>query len=141
MRDTAETVLEGPAMASTPAEMRALAPRFRGATAAADIARGVREGATTGPALAGQGGDGAMTRNEAIFAALSLALAALAGMLVEESALNLVLGALIAGFAVGRNRARKAEGRGLGRYFGEVLAFGLVAGLAATAGANLSGTA
>ena len=98
-------------------------------------------GAMLGPSGAGRGSDRDMTRNEMIFAALSLGLAFLAGMLVEGSVLNLVLGALIVGFAVGKNRARKAEGRGFGRYFGEVLVFGAVAGLVATAGAALSGAA
>jgi hypothetical protein len=36
---------------------------------------------------------------------------------------------------MGRNRARKDEERGFGRYFGEVLAYGAVIGLAAMVGA------
>ena len=136
MRDTAA---DGPATFSTPMATRCAAPHLVAMDVIEDVSSDI--GAIIGLNGAGRGDDGDMTRNETIFAALSLALAFLAGMTLEDSILNLVLGALIVGFAVGRNRARKEEGRGLGRYFGEVLAFGLVAGLAATAGAGLSGAA
>ncbi len=39
---------------------------------------------------------------------------------------------------MGRNRARKDDGRGFGRYFGEVLVFGLAVGVAAMLGAGVA---
>jgi uncharacterized membrane protein len=76
-----------------------------------------------------------MTRTEMTFGAAGVVLALLAGLLTEGSVQSLVLAIVILAFAMGRNRARKDEERGFGRYFGEVLAYGAVIGLAAMVGA------
>lgn len=104
---------------------------------------GVRQGearAGIGPGDVGRGGGGQMSRNETVFAVLSLGLALLAGALVGEDLVTVLLGLLIVGFALGRNRARKAEGRAFGRYFVEVLAFGAAVGVMATIGAGVAGS-
>jgi hypothetical protein len=82
-----------------------------------------------------------MTRTEMGFGAVGVVLAVLAGLMTEGSVQSLALGALILAFSLGRNRARKEEGRGYGRYFAEVLAYGAIVGVAAMIGAGLRGAA